>query len=61
MEHGALVAGAVSFFKSPGRKNDAGETVVPALTPPQPPAKKGSGSSKIASHISFQFNLTGLV
>jgi hypothetical protein len=61
MAHGALVAGVVSFLKSPGRKNDAGETVVPALTPPQPLAKKGSGSNRIASHKIFQFNLTCLV
>jgi hypothetical protein len=55
---GAFVAGIVSFFKRPGRKKDAGETVVPALTPPQPATKKGSGSNAIASQTNFQFNLT---
>jgi hypothetical protein len=55
---GPFVAGSVSFFKRPGRKKDAGETVVPALTPPQPPAKNGSGRNAIASHANFQFNLT---
>jgi hypothetical protein len=58
---GAFVAGIVSFFKRPGRKKDAGETDVPALTPPQPVAKKGKGSNAIASHANFQFNLTCLV
>jgi hypothetical protein len=59
--HGAFVAGAVSLRKRPGRKNDAGDTVVPALTPPQPPVKKGNGSNSIASKANFQFNLTSLV
>ena len=58
---GAFVPGAVSLRKRPGRKNDAGDTVVPALTPPQPPVKKGSGSNSIASQTNFQFNLTSLV
>jgi len=58
---GALVPGATSLRNRPGRKKDAGDTVVPALTPPQPPVKKGSGSNSIASHINFQFNLTSLV
>jgi hypothetical protein len=58
---GALVAGVVSFLKSPGRKNDAGETEVLAFTPPQPPARKGRGSNSIASHKNFQFNLTWLL
>lgn len=58
---GALVAGRVSFFKRPGRKKDAGETVVPPLTPPQPATKKGRGSNAIASKANFQFNLTCLV
>jgi hypothetical protein len=53
-----LVAGAVSFLSNPGRKKDAGDTEVPAFTPPQPLAKKGSGSNAIASHRIFQFNLT---
>jgi hypothetical protein len=48
----------VSLRKRPGRKKVAGDTVVPALTPPQPLAKKGSGSNRIASQINFQFNLT---
>jgi hypothetical protein len=61
MEQGALVAGIASFFKRPGRKKDAGETLVPALTPPQPVIKKGSGSNAIASKANFQFNLTCLV
>jgi hypothetical protein len=61
MAHGAFVAGGVSFFKSPGRKNDAGETDVPAFTPPQPATRNGSGSNTIASHKNFQFNLTCLV
>jgi hypothetical protein len=58
---GALVAGIASFFKMPGKKKDAGETVVPALTPPQPPAKKGRDSNAIASQTNFQFNLTCVV
>ncbi len=60
MAQGALVCG-VSFLKSPGRKNDAGETDVPALIPPQPATKNGSGSNRIANHNSFQFNLTCIV
>jgi hypothetical protein len=55
---GAFVAGIASFFKRPGRKKDAGETVVPALTPPQPLTKNGSGRNAIASQANFQFNLT---
>jgi hypothetical protein len=55
---GAFVVGGVSLRNNPGKKNDAGETLVPALTPPQPLIKKGSGSNRIASHINFQFNLT---
>jgi hypothetical protein len=54
--HGALVA--VSFLNNPGRKKDAGDTVVPALTPPQPVAKNASGTNSIASSPIFQFNLT---
>jgi len=61
MAHSSFVAGGGSFLKRPGKKNDAGETVVPALIPPQPPARKGSGSKRIASHINFQFILTCLV
>jgi hypothetical protein len=61
MAHGALVAGGVSFLKSPGRKKVAGETDAPALIPPQPPVINASGSNRIASHINFQFNLTWLV
>jgi hypothetical protein len=53
-----LVAGAVSFLSSPGKKNEAGETEVPAFTPPQPLKSKGSAIAGIASHKSFQFNLT---
>jgi hypothetical protein len=58
---GALVAGVVSLRNRPGMKNVAGDTDVPALTPPQPPAKNGSGSNNTSSQIYFQFNLTGLV
>ena len=58
---GALVARGVSFLSSPGKKNEAGETLVPALTPPQPLKSMGSASAGIASHKSFQFNLTGLL
>ena len=58
---GELVAGVVSFLKSPGKKNEAGDTDVPALTPPQPLKTKDSGSANIANHIDFQFNLTCLV
>jgi hypothetical protein len=61
MAQGALVAGGVSFLKRPGMKNDAGETDVPAFTPPQPATRNGSGSNRIASHINFQFILTCLV
>jgi hypothetical protein len=53
---GALVAGGFAF-SSPGKKNDAGETLWLALMPPQPPSKKGIGSS-IANRRNFQFNLT---
>ncbi len=58
---GALVAGGVSFLNSPGKKNEAGETVVPALTPPQPLKNKGSARAGIASHNNFQFNLTSVL
>jgi hypothetical protein len=58
---GVLVAGGVSFLSSPGKKNEAGETLVPALTPPQPLKSMGSARAGIASHKSFQFNLTGLL
>jgi hypothetical protein len=58
---GAFVAGGVSFLSSPGKKNDAGETVVPALIPPQPLKNKGSMIAGIASHKSFQFNRTWLL
>jgi hypothetical protein len=61
MAQGSLVAGGVSFLKTPGKKNDAGETDVPAFTPPQPLTRNGSGSKRIASHINFQFNFTCLV
>jgi hypothetical protein len=55
---GAFVAGTVSFLNSPGKKNEAGETVVPALTPPQPLKNNGNARADIASHNNFQFNLT---
>ncbi|HTV40908.1 MAG TPA: hypothetical protein VMF08_10050 [Candidatus Sulfotelmatobacter sp.] len=58
---GVFVAGLVSFLKSPGKKNEAGETDVPAFTPPQPLKSKGNASAGIATHICFQFNLTCLV
>jgi hypothetical protein len=58
---GALVAGGVSFLNSPGNKNEAGETLVPALTPPQPLKSSGKARTGIASHKSFQFNLTRLL
>jgi hypothetical protein len=58
---GALVAGGVSFLSSPGKKNEAGETLVLPLTPPQPLKSKGSARAGVASHKSFQFNLTGLL
>jgi hypothetical protein len=56
-----LVAGGVSFLSNPGRKNEAGETEVPALTPPQPLKRKGSARAGIASHNSFQFILIALL
>jgi hypothetical protein len=56
--HGALVAGVVSFRRRPGIKKVAGETVVPAEMPPQPPVKNASGSNSIANQVNFQFNLT---
>jgi len=55
-ETGVLVA--ASFLKSPGRKNDAGETLVPVLMPEQPAPKKISAAADIASNGKFQFNLT---
>jgi hypothetical protein len=58
---GALVAGGVSFLNNPGNKNEAGETLVPALMPPQPLKSKGSARVGIANHKSFQFNLTRLL
>jgi hypothetical protein len=61
MAQGELVAGGGSFLKSPGKKNDAGETVALALIPPQPLVIKARGTSRIASHINFQFILTCLV
>jgi hypothetical protein len=61
MTLGALVDGTVSFFINPGSRNVAGETLVPALTPPQPAPTNGSDNTTIASQINFQFNLTSLV
>lgn len=58
---GAFVAGPVSFLSSPGKKNEAGETLVPALIPPHPLKTKGRARTGIASNTSFQFNLTGLL
>lgn len=55
-ETGALVA--ASFFKSPGRKNDAGETLVPALMPEQPTHTNASAVANIANNRKFQFNFT---
>ncbi|HEV2455256.1 MAG TPA: hypothetical protein VGY98_13410 [Verrucomicrobiae bacterium] len=55
---GVLVPDGVSFLSNPGKKNEAGETLVPALTPPQPLKNNGSARTDIASHKDFQFNLT---
>jgi hypothetical protein len=44
-------------FNSPGRKNEAGETVVPALMPLHP-ALNSVKNTSIASHRKLQFNLT---
>lgn len=52
---GALVD--TSFLKSPGKKNDAGETVVPALMPLQP-APTNVSAAKNASSMKFRFNFT---
>ena len=57
MATGASVAGGGSAFNSPGRKNEAGETDVPALMPPQPALASVTNTS-IASPGKFQFNLT---
>ena len=57
MATGALVAAGGSAFISPGRKNVAGETDVPALMPEQP-APPSVKNTSIASHRKFHFNLT---
>lgn len=54
-----LVIGG-SAFRIPGRKNDAGETDVPVLTPLQPALNSASAVS-IARHRKFTLNLTCLV
>jgi len=48
-------AGGSAF--TPGRKNVAGETVPPTLTPEQP-APKASNKASIASRSKLTFNLT---
>jgi len=50
------VAGGAAFIK-PGKKNEAGETVLEAFTPPQPTAPIVR-TTKVASHRFFHFNLT---
>jgi len=56
---GVLVEGGPAF-KSPGRKNEAGETVLLALMPPQPMVHSASAIS-IVSAGEFLFILTCLV
>jgi hypothetical protein len=46
-----------SAFMMPGRKNDAGETVVPVLIPLQP-ALSSIIAVSIARHRKFTLNLT---
>lgn len=53
---GALVA--VSFLSKPGKKNDAGETLVPLLMPPQPAPKKITAANTADNNKKFQFNFT---
>ena len=57
MATGASVDAGGSAFNSPGRKNEAGETLLLALMPPQPVLNSVKNTS-IASHNKFQFNLT---
>jgi len=57
MANGAWVADGGSAFISPGIKNVAGETDVPALMPEQP-APASAKNTSIASRRKFQFNLT---
>jgi hypothetical protein len=52
--------GGGSAFITPGKKNVAGETLPPALTPEQPAAHSVKNAS-IASRAKFQLNLTCLV
>jgi hypothetical protein len=53
---GSFVTGGLAFM-SPGRKKLAGDTLLLALMPPQPPLQKNNGT-RIASRRKFQFNLT---
>jgi hypothetical protein len=53
---GELVEAGAAFI-SPGRKNDAGETLWLALMPLQPELHRASAIS-IASHRKLPFNLT---
>ena len=57
MANGAWVADGGSAFISPGRKNEAGETLPLALMPEQP-APDNNTNASIASHGKNQFNLT---
>jgi hypothetical protein len=52
---GALVF--TSFFNSPGKKNDAGETLVPVLMPLHP-APTRTIAAGIATNKKFQCNFT---
>jgi len=56
---GALVEGGPAF-NNPGRKNEAGETLLLALMPPQP-AVHNAHAISIASAGEFLFILTCLV
>ena len=60
MEISGVKAGAfvgASFFKSPGKKNDAGETDVPALMPLHPVPENAS-AARSANNMKFQCNFT---
>jgi len=57
MATGVLAGAGGSAFISPGRKNEAGETVAPVLMPEQP-ALDNAKNTSIARHGKFQFNLT---
>ena len=46
-----------SYFKRPGRKNDAGEMLCEARMPPQP-APKATTAAKAAARIHFQSHFT---